>query len=132
MEALRAQPEQGADVEPVIEILTEGLPGRANAAAEVPLCEHAVEVYLRGPQPAVDEFANVLAPPGFGVATDVDADQPSAGSTANDLTNLAYHFLSPKTEMRRRCGTRCRCSGLVLWMVQVKGRLTGVQHLLFP
>lgn len=76
MEALRAQPEQGADIEPVIEILTEGLPGRANAAAEVPLCEHAVEVYLRGPRPAVDEFANVLAPPGFGALGSASIIEP--------------------------------------------------------
>jgi hypothetical protein len=30
----------------VIEVLTEGLPGRADVAAEIPLGEHAVEVSL--------------------------------------------------------------------------------------
>jgi hypothetical protein len=79
-----------------------GLPGRENVAAEVPLCEHAVELGLCGPQPAMNEFACVLAPPGFRVATDLDADQPCAGTTANDLANLAYHF----GLLRWKCGTR--------------------------
>jgi hypothetical protein len=60
----------------VIEILAEGLLGRADVAAEVPLREHAIEVGLSGPEPAMNEFANILAPPGFPITTDVDADQP--------------------------------------------------------
>ena len=43
---------------------------------------------------SVNEFPHVLASPGFWVATDIDADRPCAGSTANDLSNLAYHFVS--------------------------------------
>ena len=34
--------------------------------------------------------------------------------------------------MRRTCGTRGRCLGLVLWVIQVKGGLTGVQHPVQP
>jgi hypothetical protein len=62
------------------------------------------------------EFADVLTFPGFRIAADVDADQPCAGSAANDLANLAYHFLSPKTEMPHTCGTRGRCLEFVLWV----------------
>ena len=43
-----------------------------------------------------------FTPPGFRVATNVDADQPRAGSTANDLANLTYHSCL----LRRKCGTR--------------------------
>jgi hypothetical protein len=63
----------------VIEVLAESLPGGAEVATEVPLSEHAVEVGLSGAQTTVNEFADVLALPGFRSATDVDADQPGAG-----------------------------------------------------
>src|ERR1019366_9949550 len=60
------------------------------------------ELGLRDTRPSVNGLADVYALPGFRVATDVDADQPCAGSTANDLANLAYHFCL----LRRKCGTR--------------------------
>jgi hypothetical protein len=41
---------------------------------EVALCEHVVEVRLRGTQRAMDEFADVPASPRFRIAADVDAD----------------------------------------------------------
>ena len=61
-------------------------------ATEIPLRELAVEVGLCTPQPTMNEFAHILALPSFRVATNVDADQPCPWPTANDLTNLAYHF----------------------------------------
>jgi hypothetical protein len=54
----------------VIEVLAESLPGGANIATEVPLSEHAVKVGLRESQPPMNEFAHVLALPGFWVARD--------------------------------------------------------------
>lgn len=93
-EALRPQPRPSADVEPVIEVLANGLPGGADVATVVPLREHAIEVGMRGPEPAIHEFANVLAPPGFPVTADVDADHSHLRSTADDLANLASHLAS--------------------------------------
>ena len=60
-ESLSPQPRSGTDVEPVIEVLAEGLPGGADVATEVPLSEHAVEVGLCGAQGAMNEFADVFA-----------------------------------------------------------------------
>jgi hypothetical protein len=37
----------------------------------------------------MNEFADVLAFPGYRIATDVDADHSRAGSAANNLTSLA-------------------------------------------
>jgi hypothetical protein len=50
----------------------------------------------------MNEFTDVLASPGFRIAADVDADQPCAGSAANDLTGLAGHI--PSSD--EKCGTR--------------------------
>ena len=50
-EALGSQTWSGTDVEPVIEILTNGLSGRTDVATEIALRELAVEVGLCGPQP---------------------------------------------------------------------------------
>ena len=47
------------------------------------------EVGLCGPLPAMNEFADVAAPPGFRIAADVGAEQPCAGSAANDLASFA-------------------------------------------
>jgi len=99
-EVLGTRPWRGTDVEPMIEILTNGLSGRKAVATKIPLREHAVEVGSCGPQPSTNEFADELATPGIPVATNVDADQPFAWPTANDLTNLADHFCL----LRRICG----------------------------
>jgi hypothetical protein len=58
----------------VIKVLADGLPGRADFTAEVPLRGHAVEVSLCAPQSAMNESADVLASPGFWIAADVDAE----------------------------------------------------------
>ena len=76
----------------MIEILADGLPSRTDVASKIPLSEHAVEVGLSSAQTTVNALSDVLASPGFRIAADVDADQPCAGSVANDLSNLAYHF----------------------------------------
>ena len=54
----------------------------------VPLREHAVEMGLRRPQPSMDEFADVSSSASFRIPTDVGADQPCAGSAANDLASF--------------------------------------------
>jgi hypothetical protein len=86
----------------VIEELADGLQGKRGVAAEIPLRKHSVQMGLCGPQSAINDLADVLASPGLRVAPDLDADQPCAGSAANDLTNLTYHFCL----LRRKCGTR--------------------------
>jgi hypothetical protein len=86
----------------VIEVLANGLPGRANVAPEALLREHAVEVAVCGPQPAVNEFVNVLALPRIRIAADIDADHLRAGSAANNLASLAGHISSQD----EKCGTR--------------------------
>jgi hypothetical protein len=47
VEALGPQPRPSADVEPVIEVLANGLPGGADVATEVPLGEHAINARMR-------------------------------------------------------------------------------------
>ena len=75
-EGLGPQPRASTDVEPVIEVLADGLPGGADVATEVPLSEHAVEVSLRGVRASVNGFADVLAVPGLRIAADVEANHP--------------------------------------------------------
>jgi hypothetical protein len=60
-----------------------------NVATEIPPPEHSIEAGLCGPQPSMNEFANVLAFLDFRIAADVGAYQPCAGSAANNLDNLA-------------------------------------------
>jgi hypothetical protein len=96
----------------VIEILADGLPGRADVAVEVSLREHAVEMGLRGSQPAMDESTDVPASPGFRIVADVDADQPYAGSAPNNLAGFADHIPSQVEKCGTRVGTRGRCLGL--------------------
>jgi hypothetical protein len=43
----------GHNAEPVIEILSDGLPVRTNIPAKVPFCEHAVEMVCAGRSPFV-------------------------------------------------------------------------------
>jgi hypothetical protein len=93
-ETLGPQPRSRTDVEPVIKVLVEGLMGGADIASEVPLREHAVEVGLRGAQPAVNQFAELFAFSGFRIAANVDADHPHLRSAADDLTMLACHLAS--------------------------------------
>jgi len=50
----------------------------------------------------VDRFADVLAFQSLRIAVDVDADQPSAGSPADNLTSLSSHAFSKNN----KCGTR--------------------------
>lgn len=52
-------------------------------------------------QPAMNEFADVPVRQGFQIATDVDADQPYAGSAANDLVRPAGQISSQE----EKCGT---------------------------
>jgi hypothetical protein len=42
-----------------------------------------------GPQPAMNEFADVPLSSGLRISADVDADHPRAGSAANNLASLA-------------------------------------------
>ena len=70
---LGPQPQPRADVEPVIKILSEGLPRGVDVATEVPLSEHAFQVGLCGEKPAVNGSADVFAFQGFRIAADVDA-----------------------------------------------------------
>lgn len=68
--------------------------GMSECCAEVPLREHAVEMSLCGLQPAMNKFADVLASPGFRIATDVVEDESCAETVANDLASLAGHISS--------------------------------------
>jgi len=86
----------------VIEILVEGLPGGADVPAKVALPKHTVEVGLRGAQPALHGFANVIAFPCLRIAANVDADQPGVRSAADDLASLASHAASKKEESGTR------------------------------
>lgn len=61
-EAHVTQPRPGADVEPLIEVLPDGLSRGADVPANVPLRDYVVEMGLYGAQPAVDGFADVLVP----------------------------------------------------------------------
>lgn len=115
------RPWRGTDVEPMIEILTNCLSGRKAVATKVPLREHAVEVGSCGPQPSTNEFADELATPGIPVATNLDADQPFAWPTANDLTNLAAHLRHTTPLLR---------VGFIGG--SVKGKLTGIQPADYP
>ena len=65
-EALSPQPRPGTDVEPVVEILAQGLSRGSDIPAKVTLREHVIEMSLCGPQPAVNGFADVFAFPSFG------------------------------------------------------------------
>jgi hypothetical protein len=47
-----------------------------------------------GVQPATNEFTDVLAFTGFRIAAGVDADQPRAGSAADDLASFSNHIAS--------------------------------------
>jgi hypothetical protein len=85
------QARASTDIQPVIEVLAHRLARRDDVASKIPLRGHVVEVRLSGPQPAMNEFADVPALPGFGVATDLDSDKPSAGSTTNNLANFVGH-----------------------------------------
>jgi hypothetical protein len=61
----------------------------------------------------MNEFANAFAPPGLRVAADIDADQPLAGLPRRMISLILRTILSAKTNLRRTCGTRGRCLGLV-------------------
>jgi hypothetical protein len=78
----------------VLQVLAEGLPGRADVSSQVALREHAVEVGLRVPQTAVYAFGDVHPFPGIRITADVDTNQPDAGSTADDLPGFSSHAAS--------------------------------------
>ena len=102
----------------MIEILADGLPGRADVAVEVSLRQHAVEVGLSSSQPTMNEFADVLASTGFRIVADVDADQPYARSRRIIWPVLRTIF-PPKLRKRHTCGTRGRCLGLFYgWIME--------------
>jgi hypothetical protein len=60
----------------------------------VPVSEHAVELGLREPQPAMNEIADLLTSANFLITADVDADQPCAGPAVSDLVNIKDHIPS--------------------------------------
>lgn len=101
-EALGPQPRTGTDVEQVIEILADGLPGGKDVATEVPLREHAVEMGLCGSQLAMNEFTDVPASPGFWIAGDVNADRQVLGPLRMIWLILRIIFCL----LRLKCGTR--------------------------
>jgi hypothetical protein len=111
----------------VIEILADRLPGGADVAAEIPLSQHAVEVSLRGAQAASNGFADVIALRGLRIAADIDADQPCAGSTEDDLASLSGHLASKKKKAAHVWHT-WPLLGVGFTGGLGKGRLTGVQH----
>lgn len=61
---------------------------------EIPRREHSIEVAQRETRPTMNEFADVLALPGFMVATDRDTYQSGAGFSTNSLPNFAGHVPS--------------------------------------
>jgi hypothetical protein len=87
-QSCRNQLRFGAELQPSIQELVQGLLRRVQVAAPVSLAQQLVQMSLSVPQTAVDGLIQIFPLLGFGIAAIVYTYEPGSGAAVYDLTNF--------------------------------------------